>query len=152
MSRKTSNASSDRSGHVPGIGPADRDAAQARRNVKRQRRPTARRDRASTADVDGDRQGAAAQLTLKATTPVLRVEVSPRELKVDEDQPRGRVATLIADGFFQTPRIGKEAYDYWRDRGFSSSSSRIYEALESLMKDGLPDPRRSARSISSTRT
>jgi hypothetical protein len=77
------------------------------------------------------------RLTLNQTSPELVMEVQPRELKVDENQPRGRVATLIADGFFQTPRSGNEAYEYWKARGFSSSSSRIYEALESLMKDGL---------------
>lgn len=77
-----------------------------------------------------------ARLTLNTKSPELTVNVAANQLQADSLQPRGRVAELIADGFFQTPRIGKEAYDYWKDRGFTSSSSRIYEALDSLTRDG----------------
>jgi hypothetical protein len=64
------------------------------------------------------------------------VEVERRELEANHEQPRGRVAHLIADGFFQTARIKNEAYTYWKARGFTSSSARIYEAIDSLIKDG----------------
>ena len=72
-----------------------------------------------------------------ARRPEIRVKVERPVLQLDESTLRGRLARLIADGFFDDPATGSAAFAELKRRGFGTSKPNVYKELDRLAEMGI---------------
>jgi hypothetical protein len=77
-----------------------------------------------------------ALLRIVASRPELRVEVERRVIDARQDTLYGRVALLIADGFFDEPKAGNAAFNELVRRGFSTAKPNVYREADKLALQG----------------
>jgi DNA-binding transcriptional ArsR family regulator len=69
--------------------------------------------------------------------PEVRVKVERPVLQFDESTLRGRLAHLIADGFFDDAATGSAAFAELKRRGFGTSRPNVYKELDRLAEMGM---------------
>ncbi|MBI5035611.1 MAG: hypothetical protein HZB51_34395 [Chloroflexi bacterium] len=78
-------------------------------------------------------------ITLTKTTPQIEVTVHYETITMNNRTLDGRMAQMIAEGFFDTPRIGQNVYDeLWVKRQFTPAKVKvnIYNTLDNLTRLG----------------
>jgi hypothetical protein len=76
-------------------------------------------------------------LRIIASKPELEVVVHRRVVEADADTLRGRIALLIADGFFDVePRTGTYVESELRRQAFACSRPNVYRELDKIAADG----------------
>ncbi len=79
---------------------------------------------------------APALLRVLAERPELEVAVEKAVIEADGKTLKGRLALLIADGFFGEPRAGNAAYLELQRRGFSTAKPNVYREADKLAELG----------------
>jgi hypothetical protein len=79
---------------------------------------------------------APALLRLVVAKPEIEVHVQRQTLKMDTDTLDGRVAVLIADGFFNSPKTPAQTLDELARRGWRSIHPRLSESFSRVTKRG----------------
>lgn len=77
-----------------------------------------------------------AVLRVLATKPEIRVEVTREVIDISRTTLRGRLAELVAYGFFKSPATGNAAYNELQRRGFSTAKPNVYRELDKLAELG----------------
>lgn len=75
-------------------------------------------------------------LQLLAVKPELRVAVERPVIDLEGDTLRGRLARLLADGFFKEPATGHRAFQEMERRAFRTSKPNVYKELDKLAELG----------------
>jgi hypothetical protein len=75
-------------------------------------------------------------LRVLAERPELRVEVERRTVEANGSILLGRLARLLADGFFDTPRTGSAAYSELRRLAFPCAKPNVYREADKLATFG----------------
>jgi hypothetical protein len=78
-----------------------------------------------------------AVIELLVRKPELRVSVRRPVIEVDDSTLKGRLAVLVADGFFDEARAGNAAYVELQRRGFSTAKPNVYRELDKLAELGI---------------
>ena len=68
--------------------------------------------------------------------PQIEVSYERPTLEVDHKTLRGRLANLIAQGFFDEARTGSAAHSELLRRGFSTAKPNVYKELDRLAEMG----------------
>lgn len=79
---------------------------------------------------------APALLKVLAQGPELEVTVERQTVEADGNTLRGRVARLLADGWFDEPKTGSAAWAEMGRRGFSTAKPNVYKELDKLAEMG----------------
>jgi hypothetical protein len=77
-----------------------------------------------------------ALLKLAMEVPQIEVSYERPTLEVDHKTLRGRLANLIAQGFFDEARTGSAAHSELTRRGFSTATPNVYKELDRLAEMG----------------
>jgi hypothetical protein len=75
---------------------------------------------------------APALLKVLVTKPEMQVVVERQVLEVDGKTLRGRLARLIADGWFNEIKAGNAAYQELQRLGFSTAKPNVYRELDGI--------------------
>lgn len=75
---------------------------------------------------------APALMKILAVKPEINVAVTRDVIEVDGKTLRGRLARLIADGFFDEARAGNAAFSELQRLGFSTAKPNVYRELDGL--------------------
>lgn len=79
---------------------------------------------------------APALIKLLASRPELQVSVERPVLEIDGKTLKGRLAQLIADGWFAGPKTGNAAFEELKRRGASTAKPNVYRELDKLAELG----------------
>jgi hypothetical protein len=79
---------------------------------------------------------APALLKVLTVTPQIQLEEKFETIEVDGKTPKGRVARLILDGWFDTPKNANKATEEINRRGGALVAARVYEACDALVALG----------------
>lgn len=75
-------------------------------------------------------------LKVLATRNEIEVTVQRRTVKADCDSAVGRVAQLIGEGFFDSPKTPYASWNESKRRGFAGAAARMDEACKKLLEQG----------------
>jgi hypothetical protein len=108
------------------------------------RAPAATSQAVGAVDIDALYQTIKARLVKEAPTllrvltdkPELRVTVERRTVEASGDTLRGRIALLIASGFFTAPRAGTAVESELRRQAFACSRPNVYRETDKLANEG----------------
>jgi hypothetical protein len=75
-------------------------------------------------------------MQLLANRPELRVNVQRTVIELDDSTLPGRVASMIAKGFFKEPRTGVAVANELKRLGMSQPKTNVYRALDRLNEQG----------------
>lgn len=75
-------------------------------------------------------------LKVLATKPEIDVEVTRETVQIDGKTWLGRVAQLVAEGWFDSPRKGQVVFEEAKRRGATGVGPRAYEACDKLLGMG----------------
>jgi hypothetical protein len=78
----------------------------------------------------------AAVLRVLAEKPTIRVEVVRSVVEASGSTLRGRLALLVAEGFFKSAATGNAAYVELQRRAFSTAKPNVYRELDKLAELG----------------
>lgn len=96
-------------------------------------------------EIDEIYQAVRARLMKEDTAAILRLLTVKPELRVAVDRPvldlegatlRGRLARLLADGFFKEPATGHRAFQELERRGLKTAKPNVYKELDKLAELG----------------
>lgn len=77
-----------------------------------------------------------AVLRLLVVKPQMDVIVERRTLEAKDDTLRGKIASLIPTGFFESPRAGTAVEAELRRQAFACSRPNVYRELDKIAGDG----------------
>jgi hypothetical protein len=77
-----------------------------------------------------------AALQISAEKPELSVTVQRKVIDVDGSTLRGRLAQMVAEGWFNDPMTGNAAYNELQRRGFGTAKPNVYRELDKLAEWG----------------
>jgi hypothetical protein len=75
-------------------------------------------------------------LKILATRPELRVEIERPVIEASGDTLFGRLAQLVAEGFFDEARAGNAAFQELKRRGFATAKPNVYREADKLAAKG----------------
>jgi hypothetical protein len=75
-------------------------------------------------------------LKILATRPELQVEITKAVIEASGETLFGRLAQLIAEGFFDEPRAGNAAFQELKRRGFATAKPNVYREADKLAAKG----------------
>jgi hypothetical protein len=77
-------------------------------------------------------QEAPAILRLLTTKPEIEVKVQRQVIEADASTLQGRLAQMIAEGFFESGATGNNAYEFLKRVGFPTAKPNVYKGLDKL--------------------